>query len=114
MPDHRDVARVDVALTRVLGPGHHVTLTADSGPSMRYRDFLAVRRGSVRVVVGTRAAAFAPVHDLGLAVVWDDGDDLHEEPRAPYPHVRETLLLRAGWRAPRCRCCGACRPRSAS
>ena len=46
-------------------------------------------------VVGTRAAAFAPVADLGLVVVWDDGDDLHAEPRAPYPHVREVLALRA-------------------
>ena len=32
---------------------------------------------------------------LGLVVIWDDGDDLHAEPRAPYPHARETLLLRA-------------------
>ena len=38
---------------------------------------------------------FAPVHDLGLAVLWDDGDDLHAEPRAPYPHAREVLALRA-------------------
>ena len=28
-------------------------------------------------------------------VVWDDGDDLHAEPRAPYPHVREVAALRA-------------------
>ena len=28
-------------------------------------------------------------------MIWDDGDDLHAEPRAPYPHTRETLLLRA-------------------
>jgi primosomal protein N' (replication factor Y) len=35
------------------------------------------------------------VHALGLVVIWDDGDDLHAEPRAPYPHARETLLLRA-------------------
>ena len=47
------------------------------------------------IVVGTRAAAFAPVHDLGLVAVWDDGDDLHAEPRAPYPHTREVLLTRA-------------------
>jgi primosomal protein N' (replication factor Y) len=47
------------------------------------------------VVVGTRSAAFAPVQRLGLLAVWDDGDDLHAEPRAPYPHVREILLLRA-------------------
>ncbi len=94
-PTCKDVARVDAALTELLGPGHHVTLTADAGPAARYRDFLAVSRGARRIVVGTRAAAFAPVHDLGLVVVWDDGDDLHAEPRAPYPHVRETLLLRA-------------------
>lgn len=95
VPDGKDVARVDRALASVLGVDQHVTLTADAGPARRYRDFLAVSRGTRRVVVGTRAAAFAPVHDLGLVVVWDDGDDLHAEPRAPYPHTRETLLLRA-------------------
>jgi primosomal protein N' (replication factor Y) len=95
VPDRKDVARVDAALTDVLGPDQHVTLTADAGPARRYAEFLAVSRGARRVVVGTRAAAFAPVHDLGLVVVWDDGDDLHAEPRAPYPHTRETLLLRA-------------------
>ncbi|WP_167736769.1 primosomal protein N' [Nocardioides sp. 1609] len=95
VPDGKDVARVDAALAAALGPDRHVTLTADSGPARRYRDFLAVSRGARRVVVGTRAAAFAPVADLGLVVVWDDGDDLHAEPRAPYPHTREVLLLRA-------------------
>lgn len=95
LPDHRDVARVDAALTAVLGEGHHVTLQAEAGPAARYRDFLAVSRGTRRIVVGTRSAAFAPVTDLGLVVIWDDGDDLHAEPRAPYPHTREVLLLRA-------------------
>ena len=95
VPDHGDVARVDAALTAVLGDGQHVVLTADAGPARRYREFLAVSRGACRVVVGTRAAAFAPVHDLGLVVLWDDGDDLHAEPRAPYPHAREVLLLRS-------------------
>ncbi len=95
VPDGKDVARVDAALTAVLGAEQHVLLTADAGPARRYRDFLAVARGRRRVVVGTRAAAFAPVHGLGLVVIWDDGDDLHAEPRAPYPHARETLLLRA-------------------
>ena len=95
VPDGRDVDRVDAALTEVLGEGHHVALRADAGPSRRYRDFLALSRGARRIVVGTRAAAFAPVQDLGLVAIWDDGDDLHAEPRAPYPHAREVLLLRA-------------------
>ncbi|MFD0786575.1 condensation domain-containing protein, partial [Micromonospora azadirachtae] len=38
---------------------------------------------------------FAPVERLGLVAIWDDGDDLHAEPRAPYPHTREVLLTRA-------------------
>ncbi|MEQ7122914.1 primosomal protein N' [Actinopolymorpha sp. B11F2] len=95
VPDHRDVARLDAACAEVLGAGQHVVLTAELGPAERYRRFLAVRRGSVRCVVGTRAAAFAPVEGLGLVGCWDDGDDLLAEPRAPYPHAREVLLLRA-------------------
>ena len=95
LPDRRDVDRLDHALTARLGPGAHVVLTADAGPARRYAAFLAVARGATRIVIGTRAAAFAPVHDLGLVAIWDDGDDLYDEPRAPYPHTREVLLQRA-------------------
>ncbi|MEP6651703.1 MAG: primosome assembly protein PriA, partial [Lapillicoccus sp.] len=95
VPDHRDVDRVDRELTALLGAGQHVRLTADQGPQARYTAWLKVLRGHVRCVVGTRAAAFAPLHDLGLVAWWDDGDDLLDEPRAPYPHVRDILGLRA-------------------
>ncbi|QIM21018.1 primosomal protein N' [Phycicoccus sp. HDW14] len=95
VPDHRDVVRVEAALVAALGPGRHTRLTADQGPQARYTAFLKALRGHVPVVVGTRAAALAPVRDLGFVAWWDDGDDLLEEPRAPYPHVREVLLERA-------------------
>ena len=95
VPDHRDLARLDAALTEVAGPGHHVVLSEELGPAKRYQNWLAVLRGDVKMVIGTRSAMFAPVADLGFVAVWDDGDDLHAEPRAPYPHVREVLLLRA-------------------
>ncbi|HUR13731.1 MAG TPA: primosomal protein N' [Mycobacteriales bacterium] len=91
VPDARDAARVAAA----LGDLEHVELRADLGPAERYRRWLRVLRGEVRVVVGTRAAAFAPVRDLGLVVLWDDGDDLLAEPRAPYCHAREVLVHRA-------------------
>jgi primosomal protein N' (replication factor Y) len=95
VPDARDLSLVDEALAEVLGPAQHVCLSAGLGPAERYRRWLAVARGAVRVAAGTRAAMFAPVHDLGLVVLWDDGDDLHAEPRAPYPQAREVLALRA-------------------
>lgn len=95
VPDQRDLDRLAQACSQVLGPDAYVRLTADVGPSARYRAFLAVSRGQVPVVIGTRAAAFAPVRRLGLVALWDDGDDLLAEPRAPYPHVRDVLAIRS-------------------
>lgn len=108
LPDAHDVDRLAQALVEAGVPGwspqhaaEHpevpcfVPLTADLGPTPRYRNFLAALRGEAQIVVGTRAAAFAPVADLGLVVCWDDVDAMHQERRAPYPHVREILALRA-------------------
>lgn len=94
-PDARDVRRIDAALTDALGADQHVVLAADLGPAERYKRFLALRRGDRRVVVGTRAAVWAPVRELGLIIVWDDGDDLYAEPRSPYPHARDVAVQRA-------------------
>ena len=95
VPDGRDLLRVDAALERHLGAGRHVVLSASLGAAERYRRWISVARGEVTVAAGTRSAMFAPVADLGLVVLWDEGNDLHAEPRAPYPHAREVLALRA-------------------
>lgn len=94
-PDQRDVARIEAALSTAIGPAQFRVLSADLGPAERYRRWLAVRRAVVHCAVGTRSAGFAPVADLGLVICWDDGDDLHKEPRAPYPHLRDLLVQRA-------------------
>ena len=94
-PDVRDVARLDTLLTDRLGPASHVALHGEQGASARYRRFLAVLRDQVRVVVGTRSAVYAPVSNLGLIMVLDDGDDVLAEARAPYPHARDVALIRA-------------------
>ena len=103
LPTGRDVDEIAKALVDVgIGPwvpsessdAGFVRLVADDGPAPRYRAFLAVLRGEARVAIGTRSAAFAPVRDLGLAVCWDDRDELHQEPRAPYLHAREVVVAR--------------------
>jgi primosomal protein N' (replication factor Y) len=93
VPDARDLDRLDAALATVLSG--HVTLNAGLGPAERYRRFLRASRRETRCVIGTRAAAFAPMDNLGLVAIWDDGDDLYAEPRAPYPHALQVLLTRA-------------------
>ncbi|WP_259556879.1 primosomal protein N' [Brachybacterium sillae] len=92
-PDQRDVERLGRELTS-RGIDHEVLLAAD-GPEKRYRAFLRILRGASRVVIGTRSACFAPVQNLALIVLWDEADDLHEEPRAPYPHSRTVLQCRS-------------------
>lgn len=95
VPDARHLAVLTEVVTRRFGRGTFATLSADAGPAARYRNFLAVARGGVRLVLGTRAAVFAPVHDLGLVALWDDGNDAWAEPHAPYWHAREVAALRA-------------------
>jgi primosomal protein N' (replication factor Y) len=95
VPDGKDLDRLAAAAALQLPKDAVAVLRADSAPDTRYGRFLSVSRGTAQVVLGTRAAMFAPVRDLGLVVVWDDGDDLHAEPRAPYPHTRDVLVQRA-------------------
>ncbi|MCU0262303.1 MAG: hypothetical protein MUF09_01320 [Candidatus Nanopelagicales bacterium] len=93
VPDAAEVDRVTKALGE-QGVGC-VRLVAESGPEARYRAFLTVLGGAARVVVGTRAAVFAPVVDLGAIIVWDDGDESLAEPMAPGWHAREVAALRS-------------------
>lgn len=94
VPDQRDLDRVLAECVALVGDSA-VGLAAGLGPAARYRRWLAVLRGSARVVVGTRSAVFAPAARLGLIALWDDGDDTYAEQRAPYPHAREVAMLRA-------------------
>lgn len=95
VPDTTDVAGVLACLPAADEAGAIATLTADMGPERRYRQFLKVLRGGARVVVGTRASVFAPVPDLRLIVVWDDGDESLVDPQAPYWNARDVAALRS-------------------
>ncbi|QNE89618.1 primosomal protein N' [Corynebacterium incognita] len=95
LPDQRLVSMLEQALREVVGAKQVVVLTAGLGPQARYRRYLAVAKGQARIVIGTRSAAFAPVHKLRLAAVLFDHDDNLVDPRAPYVHAREVLTTRA-------------------
>ncbi|WP_080794786.1 primosomal protein N' [Corynebacterium pacaense] len=95
VPDQRDLDRLEVALRGLVAARQITVLNAGLGPQARYRRFLSVLSGQGRLVIGTRSAAFAPVRDLRLAVVLNDGDDNLVDPRAPYAHAREVLTTRS-------------------
>lgn len=95
VPHQRMVDRVAEALTQFVSAKQVTILNHDAGHETRYRRFLRILFGGGRIVVGTRSAAWAPIQNLRLTVLVDDGDDQHNEPRAPYPHMREVLALRS-------------------
>ncbi len=95
VPDATDLVRMAEAVAGQVGDRAVARLSAELGPEARYRAFLRILAGDARVVVGTRAAVFAPVADLGLVVVWDDGDEALAEPHAPGWHAREVAALRS-------------------
>jgi primosomal protein N' (replication factor Y) (superfamily II helicase) len=95
VPDAADVDRCRAELADAQAAHVLATLTADQGPERRYREFVRILRGGVRVVVGTRASVFAPLPNLRLLVVWDDGDDALVDPQAPYWDARDVAALRS-------------------
>lgn len=95
VPTAKNLDLLEAALAERLPADSFVRLSSDSTPHTRYHGFVKARLGRVPVVIGTRAAAYAPVANLGLVVCWDDGDSSMVERRAPYCHARDVLLLRA-------------------
>lgn len=94
VPDFRDQNRLKAAF-KALGLG---ALVVDFGTtqtnSARYAAYLRSLQTSAAVVIGSRAAAYAPLPHLGGIAIWDDSDSSLQEPTAPYLHSREVALLR--------------------
>lgn len=94
VPDFRDVElamrylreRVDERLVK--------RMDARLKPKERYRQFLGCLEDTPVIALGTRAALFAPVPQLGSIYMWDEADDSFEEPLAPYSHARDVALQR--------------------
>jgi primosomal protein N' (replication factor Y) len=84
-------------LARLLGEEFTVArLVAGDGPEARLEGYWAAASGMAEVLVGTRAAAFAPLARPGLLVLLNDGDPLLRELHAPYAHARTVMTVRAG------------------
>ena len=96
VPDRAAIDRVVQELANAQCPKSAIAvLAADDGPSARYRNWLAVLRGSSQIVIGTRNAVFAPASNLAAVCVWDDWNDTLADPQAPYWHARDVAVLRS-------------------
>ena len=95
VPSQRVLNCLEVALRQFISARQFTVLGASLGPESRYRRYLDILHGQGRIVIGTRSAAYAPVSNLRLTVIVDDGDENLVDPLAPYVHAREVLVTRS-------------------
>ncbi len=69
-------------------------LDRHSGVKQELADWLAIREGRTRIIVGTRSAVFAMMPDLGLIVMVDEENSAYKQEPSPFYHVREVALWR--------------------
>ncbi len=60
----------------------------------RSDQWFRIRRGEVSVVVGTRSAVFAPLHQLGLIIVDEEHDSSFKQEETPRYHGRDVAVVR--------------------
>ena len=94
VPDYRDQAVLLSELAKRTSTENIVDYNSQQTNSLRYSAFLRCLSPAPAIVVGSRAALYAPVSALGEIVIWDDGDSNLQEPTSPYTNARDVALIR--------------------
>ena len=94
VPDYRDQAVLLAELAKSTLAENVVDYSSQQTKSIRYSAFLRCLLPLPVIVVGSRAAIYAPLQNLGEIIIWDDGDSSHLEPTSPYSHTREVAMIR--------------------
>ena len=94
LPDFAELARFEAALEELdISQIAYRHSSSDTGSQRHLNHLFAC--STVAINYGLRSACFAPAKNLGLLLLWDDGDESHIEQSAPYWQSREVLLQRA-------------------
>ncbi len=94
VPDQRDQDQVLAALAGRAPEGAVIRDDARRSGPERYSSFLRLLSSVPAIVIGNRSTVYAPAHDVGCVMLWDDGDPLLAEPLSPGVHARDAALVR--------------------
>ncbi|MDR3343462.1 MAG: primosomal protein N' [Treponema sp.] len=70
------------------------TIHSGMSPSARLTEWVRIRQGDVRIVVGPRSAVFVPVQDLGLVIIDEEHDGSYKSGNTPRYHARQVAMRR--------------------
>ena len=70
------------------------TIHSGMSPSARLTEWMRMRNGEARIVVGPRSAVFSPVKNLGLIIIDEEQDGSYKSGNTPRYHARQTAMKR--------------------
>lgn len=96
VPDFREHEQVLWALKNSGLIDFVANYSQDQPKSKQYEAFLKALDTNPVIVLGSRSAAFAPAHNLGSILVFDEADRSYSDQSAPYLNTRDVVLVRQG------------------
>lgn len=63
----------------------------------RVDEFKRIKNGDAKIVIGTRSAVFAPLKDIGLIIMDEEGEHTYKSESVPRYHARDIAIQRCGY-----------------
>ena len=63
----------------------------------RSDEFKRIRSGNAKIVIGTRSAVFAPLPDIGVIIIDEEGEHTYKSENSPRYHARDVAIQRCGY-----------------
>ncbi len=62
----------------------------------RTDEFKRIKKGQAKIVIGTRSAVFAPLNDIGIIIIDEEGEQSYKSDSSPRYHARDAAIQRCG------------------
>lgn len=63
----------------------------------RTDEFKRIKNGEAKIVIGTRSAVFAPLSDIGIIIMDEEGEHTYKSETSPRYHARDVAIQRCGY-----------------
>ena len=63
----------------------------------RMDEFKRIKNGSAKIVIGTRSAVFAPLSNVGIIIMDEEGEHTYKSETSPRYHARDVAVQRCGY-----------------
>ncbi len=63
----------------------------------RTDEFKRIKNGDAKIVIGTRSAVFAPLSNIGLIIMDEEGEHTYKSESSPRYHARDVAIQRCGF-----------------